>query len=176
MVRAVTRSALVVLVAEAESLVGASRLANDPMAARGVPAHVTILHPFRAVVDDATARAVETIAAGIDSFDATFAAVGRFPDKVVFLEPQPLDRFKAMTRMFVEAFPDCPPYGGAFPDPHPHLTVGSRLDEEDAERLEREMAVGLPFSTHVDRLTLLVEDDRGQWTVSTAWPFANART
>jgi len=140
------------------------------MAARGVPAHVTILHPFRPVVDDTTARVVETIAARIDSFDATFAAVGRFPDKVVFLEPQPIDRFKEMTRTFVGAFPDCPPYGGAFPDPHPHLTVGSRVDEEVAERLAQEMAIGLPFSTHVDRLTLLVEDDSGQWTVSTAWP------
>ncbi|HYN34704.1 MAG TPA: hypothetical protein VES40_18925 [Ilumatobacteraceae bacterium] len=41
-----TRSALVVLVAEAETLISAHRLRHDPVAARGVPAHVTVLHPF----------------------------------------------------------------------------------------------------------------------------------
>src|SRR4051812_27303330 len=114
------------------------------MAARGVPAHVTVLHPFRTVVDEATADAVEAIAGAIDSFDATFASFGRFADDVVFLLPEPLQRFKQMTEMFVEAFPDCPPYGGAFPDPYPHLTVGSGVDGATADGLERAITAGLP--------------------------------
>ncbi|MCU1367933.1 MAG: hypothetical protein JWN39_3572 [Ilumatobacteraceae bacterium] len=161
-----------VLVAEAEHLVAELRLAHDPMAARGVPAHVTVLHPFRAVVDDETAIAVEAIAAGIDSFTATFESVGRFPGGVVFLEPEPLDRFTAMTRAFVAEFPDCPPYGGAFADPHPHLTVGSRVDDATADGLDLALVPGLPFTTHVERLTLLVEDDEGRWTVDRSWPLA----
>ena len=175
MVRTVTRSAVVVVVAEAEPLVGTHRLVHDPMAARGVPAHVTILHPFRAVVDDATAYAVAAIAARIDSFDAIFASVGRFPGDVVYLSPEPLERFTQMTDVFVQAFPDCPPYGGAFPDPHPHLTIGSGLDSATADSLERTMSRGLPISTHVERLTLLVEDDEGQWTVAGSWPLRLSR-
>jgi 2'-5' RNA ligase superfamily len=170
----VTRSALVVVVAEAETLVAAHRLVNDPMAARGVPAHVTVLHPFRSTVDEATAHEVAAIAAGLDSFDATFATVGRFPGAVLFLSPEPLEHFKQMTRSFVHAFPDCPPYGGAFPDPHPHLTVGSQLDDATADTLEQAIAPGLPLSTRVDRLTLLVEDDEGRWTVAQSWPLATS--
>ena len=133
---------------------------------------MTVLHPFRTVVDDETAVAVEAIAAGIDSFPATFGSVGRFPGGVVFLCPEPLDRFKAMTAALVAAFPDCPPYGGAFPDPHPHLTVAIRIDDPSADTLDRELAPGLPIVTHVERLTLLVEDDDGRWTVGCSWPFS----
>jgi len=168
--RVVARSALVALVGEAEPLVALSRLVHDPMAARGVPAHVTVLHPFRDVVDEETARTVAQIVSGIDRFDATFRTVGRFPGEVVFLQPEPLERFKEMTRRFVDAFPDCPPYGGAFPDPHPHLTVGSGVTEETADYLEQAMTIGLPIESRIDRLTLLVEDEDGQWTVATSWP------
>jgi hypothetical protein len=128
------------------------------MAARGVPAHVTVLHPFRAVVDEATALIVESIAGGFETFDATFAGLGRFDGEVVFLTPEPLERFRQMTRQFVQTFPDCPPYGGAFPDPHPHLTVGSGLDRVTADALDRSLVDGLPIVSHVDRLTLLLEE------------------
>lgn len=174
--RTVTRSALVVVVVEAEPLISVHRLVHDPMAARGVPAHVTVLHPFRAVVDEETARDVAAIASRIEPFDATLASMDRFPGGVLFLSPEPFDRFKQMTRTFVDAFPDCPPYGGAFPDPHPHLTVGSRIDDATADSLERVIAPGLPVSTRVDRLTLLVEDDDGQWTVARSWPLAASTT
>ncbi|MFM2077934.1 MAG: hypothetical protein RJA49_1824, partial [Actinomycetota bacterium] len=110
----------------------------------------------------------------IDAFDAGFGSVGRFPGEVVFLAPEPLERFRMMTATFVAAFPDCPPYGGAFPDPHPHLTVGSRIDVATADGLERKLAPGLPIVTRVDRLTLLVEDDAGQWTVARSWPLRPA--
>lgn len=171
-----TRSALVVLVAAAEPVVAEHRLVHDPMAARGVPAHVTVLHPFRDVVDESTAHVVESIAGAIDSFTATFASVGRFPGEVVFLSPEPIDRFTAMTRMFVQAFPDCPPYGGAISDPHPHLTVANRVDEPTADSVEAAVTPGLPVVTAVEQLTLLVEDDEGRWSVATSWPLRGART
>jgi 2'-5' RNA ligase len=163
-----------VVVPEAEPLISAHRLLHDPMAARGVPAHVTILHPFRAVVDEATAHDVAAIASSLESFDATLATVDRFPGAVLFLSPEPLERFKQMTRTFVGAFPDCPPYGGAFPDPHPHVTVASRIDDTIADSLERLITPGLPLSTRVEQLTLLVEDDEGQWTVARSWPLATS--
>jgi hypothetical protein len=165
----------VVLVAEAETLVAAHRLVHDPMAARGVPAHVTVLYPFRSSVDEDTVATIAATASGIPSFDATFSTVDRFPDGVVFLAPEPLDHFRKMTSVVAEAFPDCPPYGGAFPDPHPHLTVGVGLDDADAGVLEEAMAPGLPISTRVDLLTLLVEDDEGRWAVDQSWPLAPVR-
>jgi hypothetical protein len=41
------QSAIVVVVEEAEPVVGAHRLRHDPVASLGVPAHVTILYPLR---------------------------------------------------------------------------------------------------------------------------------
>ena len=141
----------------------------------GVPAHVTVLHPFRAVVDSATASTVQSIAATTEAFDASFAGVGRFDDGgVVYLAPEPLEAFRQLTRSVVEVFPDYPPYGGAFPDPHPHLTVGSGLDRAAAHNLERLLVNGLPITWRVDVLTLLLENDAGQWSIGPSWPMKNA--
>ena len=165
-----TRSALVVLVPVADSIVGALRRSHDPMAGRGVPAHVTVLHPFRSVVDEGTAAAVEQLARTVDAFPATFVRVGQFPGSVVFLEPEPIQRFYNLTAVTVAVFPDCPPYGGAFADPHPHMTVGNRVDETTAQHIESALSTSLPIAFRVDRLTLLLEDDDGQWTVDRSWP------
>jgi len=165
----VTRSAVVVVIDAAQEAVGRHRRVHDPMERRGVPPHLTILHPFRVTVDDATAAEIAEIAGRIAPFDASFAVVERFPAGVVYLAPSPADTFKRITAQFVEAFPDCPPYRGAYPDPIPHLTVGTGFDESAAGALAATLADDLPISTTVDRLTLLVEDDRGQWTVDRHW-------
>ena len=62
-------TALVVLVPEAEPVVAAHRLRHDPAAADGVPAHVTVLYPFRTEPDDTTLEAVAAIAAAVPAFD-----------------------------------------------------------------------------------------------------------
>jgi len=166
----VARSAVVVVVAAAEPAVGELRLAHDPMAARGVPAHVTILYPFRSTVDAATADEVAAIAVTTEPFTATFSTVCRFPGEVVYLAPDDAAAFASISRRFIAAFPDCPPYGGAHPEPIPHLTVGSRAQPADADRIEAALVACLPISTRVEQLTLLVEDDDGQWTIDRTWP------
>jgi 2'-5' RNA ligase len=169
----VTRSALVVLVAEAEQAVAEHRALHDPAADRGVPAHVTILHPFRADVDEITAEQVASVAQKFESFEATFDAVGRFPGEVVFLVPEPISSFKALIGSIMTAFPDCPPYGGTHLDPEPHLTVGTSLEPTVANKLAEALTPNLSLKTYVDRLTLLVEDDDGNWTVDRSWPLGD---
>jgi len=109
------------------------------------------------------------VADEIEPFEATFGAIGRFPGEVVFLVPEPVANFKAMTSSIMAAFPDCPPYGGAHLDPKPHLTVGSSLDSTVADTVAEALPPNLPLKTYVDRLTLLVEDDEGNWTVDRLW-------
>ena len=145
------RSAVVVLVPEAEAVVRALRLCHDPMAVRGVPAHVTVLHPFKALPNDHDLNELATAAPEFDPFSTTFDAVAGFPGGVVYLAPSGPERFAAMTRRVVAAFPDCPPYGGAFEEPIPHL----------------------PISTRVDQLTVLLEDDDGMWTVGPSIPLGS---
>jgi hypothetical protein len=83
------QSAIVVVVEEAEPVVGAHRLRHDPVASLGVPAHVTILYPFRPVVDAEADDVLSAIARAIPPFEVTFARTGRFPEGVLYLSPEP---------------------------------------------------------------------------------------
>jgi hypothetical protein len=168
--RGMQETALVVLVPEAEALVARHRLRCDPAAAVGVPAHVTVLYPFRSVVDDLVADVVAELAGGVPAFDVTFAALARFPGEVVYLVPDPAEPFRRMTAGSVASFPDCPPYGGTIPDPIPHLTVADGVDVATAVALEAEVRPGLPITARVERLTLIAQDATGRWVSVRHWP------
>ena len=163
-------TALVVLVPEAEALVAEHRRRHDPAAAAGVPAHVTVLYPFRSAIDDVTAHAVADIAGSVPAFDVAFATLGRFPGDVVYLVPEPAEPFRRLTASAAATFPDCPPYGGDVVDPVPHLTVADGVDPTTAAVLESGLRPGLPIVSRVERLTLLAQDPTGRWTVLRDWP------
>jgi 2'-5' RNA ligase superfamily len=173
-VAGVPRSALVVLVPEAEVLVAPLRLRFDPMAARGVPAHVTVLFPFVSPMDGATVDKVGAICGQHASFTAEFAAVDRFPGLVVWLRPEPSEPFSALTAAMVTEFPDCPPYGGSITDPVPHLTVADGVEWATASTLEAELAPGLPIRSQINELVSLLEDEAGHWNVARTWPLGGA--
>lgn len=169
-----SETALIVLVPEAEQLVRRHRLRFDPSAAVGVPAHVTVLYPFRPIVDDATSRTVAGLAAGVSTFDVHFTTVGRFAGDVVYLAPEPAAPFRRLTAGATAAFPDCPPYGGTVADPVPHLTVADGVDSATAGAVERAVLPGLPVASRVERLTLIGSDHVGRWGVVDEWPLAGA--
>jgi 2'-5' RNA ligase len=121
------RSALVVLVPEAESVVGALRECFDPSAKAGVPAHVTVLFPFvpPAEWSDEVMAAIADAVRGVAAFDFRLSKVGRFP-ATAYLVPEPATPFVTLIQRVVERFPDHVPYGGAHADIIPHLTVADR--------------------------------------------------
>jgi 2'-5' RNA ligase len=166
----VDETALVVLMPEAEALVAAHRRQHDPSAAVGVPAHVTVVYPFRPVVDDTAADVVAELAAGVAAFDVKFATLARFPGEVVYLAPDPEEPFLRLMAATFASFPDCPPYGGAIPDPVPHLTVADGVDAATAAALDIAIGPGLPITSRVERLTLIAENPKGQWIVVRHWP------
>ena len=92
-------SALVVLVPEAEPLVSAFRSRFDPSAARGMPAHITLLYPFHSA-DRLSASRVSELAAffsGWRRFCFSLVGICGF-EGVVVLAPEPLDPFDALTQ------------------------------------------------------------------------------
>ena len=95
---AVGVSALIVVVPEAEDAVGRWRERDDPSAARGVPAYVTLLYPFLAPerIDDGVVAELEHYFAGVDGFRFRLARVGRFPT-TVYLMPEPSSAFSELT-------------------------------------------------------------------------------
>lgn len=121
-------TAVLVPVPEAERVVSPHRSRLDGAAALGVPAHVTVLFPFvpppsiTPGVVDALAAAVATVSA----FGCEFRATSWFGEDVLYLPPRPDEPFRALTRAVCAAFPGYLPYGGAFADTIPHLTIGDR--------------------------------------------------
>jgi 2'-5' RNA ligase len=74
-------SALVVLVPEAEALVKPFRDQYDPSAAAGMPAHITVLYPFKPPQDltAAVVTALQELFTRFSSFTFSLAHVRRLP-------------------------------------------------------------------------------------------------
>ena len=136
---------------------------HDPLAARGVPGHVTLVVPF--VPDDrltpAVRRSLAGIAGAVAPFDVRFEDVGRFPG-VIWLAPDPAEPFRDLTERIVAAFPGHPPYEGRHDEIVPHLTIGLG-EERELDRLEREIAVRPAFGATVRALEVIAEDDTNRW-------------
>ena len=164
-----TESALVVLVPAAEALVRPFRDRFDPLAARGVPAHITLLYPFIAPerIDADTLDRVGNCFRGFAPIAFSLTEVRRFPD-TLYLAPAPDEPFRNLTMAIWDRFPDTPPYGGAWPDIVPHLSVGRFADagalERAADELTRASQAALPIRAHASTAVLLV-NTAGRWVI-----------
>ncbi len=153
----------------AEHLVDQWRRRHDPVTLHGIPGHVTALYPFMApaLIDDEVLDRVRRTVASIDAFTVDLTQVCEFPG-VVWLMPSPAEPFRTLTAALWKQFPDNPPYGGQFPDPQPHLTVGLAESEDDQRALKSDVvaafAGALPTTCRVDELSLFTSDDAGMWT------------
>jgi 2'-5' RNA ligase len=146
------------------------RRTSVPVAALGVPPHVTILFPFLPprALDDAVRGRLARIAAAHDAFDVRYALLGRFSD-ALYLEPEPDDPFRRLTIDISEAFPGFPPYGQPISQPSdvlPHLTIAIG-DGAGFDALAARAIGDLPISGRVRTLTVLSEQRDGRWR--TAW-------
>src|SRR3954447_10441459 len=128
--------------------VGVHRLRErmDPSAADGVPAHITLFYPFMppSELKDDVRRRIEQIIAAEPSFPFVLAAVRRFPE-VVYLEPDPAEPFRRLTKELAAAFPGYPPYEGAYPDVVPHMTVAADVPQDYYAAAEHALPQFLPI-------------------------------
>lgn len=186
-------SAILVPVPQAEPVVGRLRGRLDRAAGRGVPAHVTVLYPFlppAQITAAVLARAAAAVAS-VPGFGCRFARTGWFGDEVVWLAPEPAGPFQALTAAVHAAFPQCPPFGGAFAEVIPHLTVGDRPGKgpgedagEDAgagaaalRAAEAEVLPGLPIRTQVSHAWLMTGSQAPRsWQLRATFPLATQET
>jgi 2'-5' RNA ligase len=164
-------SGLVVMVPEADPVVGEWRTAYDPVAAEGVPAHVSVLYPFlnaaligRQAIDD-----LGELLGAHRAFDVRFTKTARWPG-VLYLEPEPDGPLRELTASVAARWPEVPPYGGRF-EPVPHLTVGQGQEPAVYDAVEAALSARLPISTRVTRVLLVVHDGR-RWHERAAFPLA----
>lgn len=170
-------TALLIAVPEAEPVIGRWRAAHDSAASVGVPAHVTLLYPFvpREEIDDDVRRQVASALtrSGVGPFDVRFEWTERFPGGVLFLMPEPAEPFLLAIGSLVQAFPAYPPYGGAFDDVIPHLTVADD-ERSDLDAIERDLGPRLPIAGRVDEVAWMAEGPSG-WEVVATFPLGVTR-
>jgi 2'-5' RNA ligase len=137
-----------------------------PQARRFAPhPHITLLAPFRdpsELVDDSLRADLRAVFASTSPFHFRLVEVRRFPDDHLYLVPEPDEPFRAMTIELSHRYPDCPPYGGAFSEVIPHLTI------DPDTRPHR-----LPIEAHAT-VTQLVHSHGEEWDVLATFPLAGA--
>jgi hypothetical protein len=150
-------SAVIVRIPAAEPVAGAFRADLDRSAAEGIPAHVTVISPFVAParIDEHLLGALADVAGSVPAFEVTFARCSWFGDAVLWLAPEPAAPFRALTAALWSRFPDCPPYGGAYDDVVPHLTVGHSVESGRLRPAARALSRRLPFTARAESVTLM---------------------
>ena len=131
-----------------------------PAAARVLPPHVTALWPFLPVeaLDEAGERRLEELLAGVPAFSFALTRVAELADAAVLL-PEPAVPFRALTRLLWDEWPECPPYGGAFDDIAPHVTVAIDPPASEREAIAAALAPQLPLPCRATEV-LLIEETR----------------
>lgn len=162
-----SKSALFVVVPEAEPWVQSLRAKYDPTALVGVPAHISVLFPFqpREDLNESALNRVRAVVGAFRSFSFTLQRIARFP-QTTYLAPEPPEPFASMTEALVREFPGFPPYGGRFEQVVPHLTVADQ-SEAFASIAERELLVQLeqrgPIRAKCTAVDLFESSDDGYW-------------
>jgi hypothetical protein len=174
--RPARESSILIPVPAAEPAVGSWRATHDPVASLGVPAHITLLYPFRAPepLDWSVLREPASFFAALSPVPFVLARTDTFPG-VLYLAPEPAVPFVRLTEGLVARFPDCPPYGGAYPNITPHLTV-AKLNEpagldEVVAGFSTAAAAALPIATTAAEAWLMESGDDGRWSIRRRFPF-----
>ena len=139
-------AALVMPVPEAEPLVSEYRQRYDRSAELGIPAHITIIYPFKPYVRHPreALSLLRPLLAAFPEFAFTLAEIRTFPE-YLYLAPDPPQPFLALIDAISSRFPDSPPYGGEFAEVVPHLTVAQAKEAELPPLKERFSVFAAPF-------------------------------
>jgi 2'-5' RNA ligase len=170
------RSALVVVAAEAEAMVGEWRLRYQRESVeRGIPPHLTVLFPFvpaTAIAEDTLAK-LRRLYAPVRPFEYQLASVESFAD-AAWLAPVPVQSFHALVAEARRAFPAFPPYGSPEHVVVPHCTIGTDDDPQRVGAMVRELrerlGPRLPIRCRAEEVVLVVEQANGMWVRHGGFP------
>jgi 2'-5' RNA ligase len=161
---------LVVLVPEAEAVAKPFRDRYDPSAAAGMPAHITLLYPFKAPdeIDDITLGKLRSCFASFKPIQFSLSTLQRFPIAALYLAPEPDEPFRQLTLSIWKLFPEAPPYGGKWPNIVPHLSVAQLESEQQLAAIAEDIAQAfqgkLPVSAIASEVALM-HNRSGRWGV-----------
>lgn len=119
----------------------------------GMPPHVTLLFPAPRGVE-----AIAEVLLAFSAFEVVFARLDRFPG-TLWLAPEPAEPFQLLIEALSRRFPEHPPYGGAFAEIVPHLTVAQSDFDEAVSTVEP----WLPLRSRAERAVLLEHAQAQHW-------------
>ncbi|HEY5025196.1 MAG TPA: 2'-5' RNA ligase family protein [Acidimicrobiales bacterium] len=161
-----------ILVPSAEATVGKLRRKLDRSAAWAVPLHITVLYPFAApnsMSEQLLARLGDVLRR-CEPFEFALAKVGWFEQRVMYLAPTPREPFAELTNAIAADFPEHPPYGGAYSEAVPHLTVGEGVRPARMRRAARRLERQLPIRATATEVCLMAPDSSGRWDIERRFP------
>jgi 2'-5' RNA ligase len=147
---------VVVPEADANATIREIRLQHVATAARGVPAHITLLSPF-ADSEEVDEQALAALFAGHAAFDFILDRVDRWDDGIVWLHPEPSQSFEDLTSAIWQTWLAYPPYEGAID----HLTVSER---------PLPLELDLPIRSRADAVALMQESNDRIWSIRRVFP------
>lgn len=149
-------------------------------ASRGIPLHITLLAPFvpREALSDRVISMLRSFFAERAPLSFELARIDAFPD-ALYAAPEPAAGLIDVIDELALAFPETPPYGGAFARPIPHATLAVPTEESEgkrtAEKLRRAAASVLPVPCEVTFASLLEEHEPERWTEEERFPLAGSQ-
>jgi 2'-5' RNA ligase len=167
-------STLAILVSEAEGLVRSFRDRYDPAAKAGMPAHITLLYPFKSPneIDGLVLDTLRRCFSHFHPFKFSLVTINQFPGETLFLVPEPEDPLRELTLGIWGCYPETPPYRGRYSTVIPHLTVADRMGEQRLAEVAREFeqaAQGcLPIQGHAVEVALM-DTRSGRWEINTTF-------
>ncbi len=118
-----------------------------------VHAHVTALGPWLSSPSSGDLAVVAELAATTEAFEYVLERVATFDTGIIHLLPEPDGPFRELTARLATAFPQCPPYAGAF-EPVPHLTLDLRSRDVSQHSTRRLLADAVPARCRAESLDL----------------------
>ena len=153
------QSALLVPVPEADAVVGRWRHQHDPVAAAGVPAHITLIVPWlppEEITEDDLIELDETLE-GVEAFDFALEHVDWFGRRVLWVAPEPARPFLTMTSVLADRF-GTPPWDAEFDEVIPHLTVAHASDGVELAPVAADVSRHLPVACRAEEVWVMVGD------------------
>lgn len=153
------QSALLIPVPEADTVVGRWRHEHDPVAAAGVPAHITLIVPWLAPseISGADLAKLDTELSDVRAFDFELTHVDWFGRRVLWVAPEPVAPFLEITNRLAEQF-GTPPWEGEFDEIVPHLTVAHAGEGAELVSIASDVSASLPLRCRAAEVWVMVGD------------------
>lgn len=159
-----SEAALVVLVPEADALVGPFRERFDRSALEGMLAHITVNYPFQPMQSDREVLIEELsdLFSGFPCVKFRLTDLRQSPD-TLYLAVEPEQPFRDMIEAVADRYPESPPYGMASNEIIPHVTVAEETPGAEFSEIVSEFAVAsrriLPIEGMTHEIWLMDYED-----------------